>query len=137
MAEIFLSWSGDAGKKIATTLRDLLPTILHIPPPFMSDIDIDKGRQWRDDLDNKLRETNYGMFIFTPENIAKASQWMAYEAGAVISTNNKGILVLTLAFNVPATSVPKYLLEFQSSSFKEQEWKKLLDDLRKAIKKKI
>jgi hypothetical protein len=136
MDEIFLSWSGNTGKKIATELRKLLPSILHIPSPFVSDIDIHAGRAWREMLDSQLRETNYVMFIFTPENIATPSLWMAYEAGAAMSNRNREILVLTLAFNVPATSVPNYLGEIHSSSFKEEDWKKLLEDLRKKIKKK-
>ncbi|MDZ8260513.1 hypothetical protein [Nostoc sp. ChiQUE01b] len=45
MTKIFLSWSGNAGRDIAKALRDLLPVPLPMSDPFMSDIDITKGRR--------------------------------------------------------------------------------------------
>ncbi|NES21507.1 MAG: TIR domain-containing protein [Symploca sp. SIO3E6] len=125
MVGIFLSWNGDAGREIAKTLRDLLPIYLHGSSPFMSEIDIEKGSQWRDTLDSILRETSYGMFILTPENTVQVSEWMAYEAGAAIATKGKKINVCTLLFDVQPTSMPQYLVNFQFSSFQEEDWKKL------------
>lgn len=125
MVNIFLSWSEEAGRQIAEALREMLPVILPGSNPFISTTDIETGSQWRESLDKKLRETSYGMFILTPENTTKISEWMAYEAGA-ITTKDKEIHACTLLFEVQPTSMPKYLLDFQFSSFKEAEWKKLL-----------
>jgi hypothetical protein len=131
MVNIFLSWSGLAGKQIATLLRSLLPAILPASSPFMSDIDINKGKPWKESLDNKLLETSYGMFILTPNT--GESLWMAYEAGAI--SKGDDITIYSLLFDLPESSIPKYLSDYQASTFKEEDWKSLLREVANAVNK--
>lgn len=134
MTDIFLSWSGKSAKRIGQELRRLLPVVLHGSAIFMSDKDIEKGKKWKDELDDQLQKTQFGMFILTPENVVKKSDWMAYEAGSVITKKDKNIRVFTLLFEVNPTSMPNYLQDFQFSAFEKEEWKQLLLDMSKSIK---
>ncbi|MBF2089725.1 MAG: toll/interleukin-1 receptor domain-containing protein [Synechococcales cyanobacterium K44_A2020_017] len=124
MLNIFISWSGITGHKIASKLRILLPTMLPGVKPFMSDVDIQKGTQWRKILNESLIETRYGMFIVTPE--ANDSAWMGYEFG-VISTMKKtqDIGILPLLFDGQGNEVPNYLTDFQAVSFVKEQWQEL------------
>jgi hypothetical protein len=110
MINIFLSWSSPTGKLIAMKLRSLLKTQLRRAKPFMSDVDIEKGQQWKKILDDSLMENRYGMFIVTPD--VNSSVWMGYEAGAIYTTRkNREINILPLLFEGQGDRVPNYLSE--------------------------
>lgn len=130
MSTIFLSWSGKSGQLIAELLRGLLPAILPSSEPFMSHIDINKGKPWKESLNSKLATTSYGMFILTPDT--RNSEWMAYEAGAISKGEN--IRLYSILFDVPEGLIPKYLSDYQASAFKEEDWKKLLREISDVIK---
>lgn len=120
MINIFLSWSGLTGKLIATKLRDLLKTQIRGTKPFMSDFDIEKGKEWKKILDESLLETRYGMFIITPD--AHNSVWMGYETGAVsIMKEQRKIDIFPLLFDGQG-AIPNYLSEYQGIEFEKEKW---------------
>lgn len=133
MINIFLSWSGTTGKSIATKLRWLLGTQLQGAKPFMSDVDIGRGKQWKDILDKALMETGYGMFIITPD--ASDSAWMGYEAGAIYTTSkNREIDILPLLFEGQGGTLPTYLSDFQGIEFTKENWKDIFYRIAESIK---
>jgi hypothetical protein len=78
--KVFLSWSGNMSQQVAAVLRKWLPYMLHSVKPFMSAVDIRKGR-WADALSHELEGAQYGIVCVTPFNMHKP--WMNFESGAL------------------------------------------------------
>lgn len=126
MVNIFISWSGATGKRIARKLREVVGAFVHVDNIFMAEIDINKGAPWREELKKYLKESNFGFFILTPDQIS--SEWMAFEAGAV-GVNDGAIHMLPLIFGVAENTIPKYLSEYQFANFTKEDYKILFKEL--------
>ena len=98
--KIFLSWSGERSKSLATALRDWLPLILHYAQPWLSDKDISAGDRWGLEIGKELEESSFGIICLTQENLG--APWILFEAGAL----SKIVLV---------NSVCPYLLDVEYS----------------------
>ena len=133
MIEVFISWSGNTGNAIALKFREHLCSFLDLKV-FMSDQDLTKGKQWLDELHEKLKSTNYGLFIITKDTVN--SEWMAFEAGA-INLNGQSIHVTPLLFGVPSSDMPKYLSNLQFCQFDEKDFKKVFHQLDSLSEKKF
>lgn len=127
---IFIGWSGDISKLIAKELRSLTHKVLQkINSPFVSDIDISKGDEWYKEITKKLKETNFGIFCFTPENIG--SVWMHFEAGAIHNHPNK-TFVCPLLFELKIDDIIKGpLYPLQTTKFNKDDLLKLFFDINK------
>src|SRR5438876_7271285 len=77
---VFISWSGDRSKKLASALSELLPKALSNLNVWMSD-DIEAGTPWGEELNRKLETSNFGVLCLTPEN--SNAPWLLFEAGAL------------------------------------------------------
>jgi hypothetical protein len=119
--KIFLSWSGEQSKAIATALREWLPRVIQASQPWMSATDIDKGVMWRTEVARQLDEAVVGIICLTPTNLE--SPWLLFEAGA-ISRKTEGCLVCTYLFNLEPSDIKDPLAQFQSTKAqKEDTWK--------------
>lgn len=87
-ARVFLSWSGERSKKVATLLSDWLPDVLQGVEPFMSDTDIAAGEVWFEQIGNNLASSRFAIMLITPENLN--SNWLHFEAGAIGMTRAEG-----------------------------------------------
>jgi hypothetical protein len=122
--KVFLSWSGESSKSLALALYDWLPTVLQNVKPFMSAENIDKGERWSVDIAKELEQTQYGIICVTPENIE--APWVLFEAGALSkSIQNSRVSPLMLNL-VPSDFSKSPLLQFQLTTFKKEDFKKLL-----------
>lgn len=81
---IFISWSGDRSKRIATALRGWIKKLIQAVEPWMSDKDIESGARWGTEISARLREAKVGIVCLTPEN--KEKPWINFEAGAISKT---------------------------------------------------
>lgn len=79
--EVFISWSGDRSKIVATLLADLLRRLIHPAKPWMSATSIKKGDRWLREIGDKLSKVSRGIVCVTPEN--QNSSWLLFEAGAL------------------------------------------------------
>lgn len=79
--KVFISWSGDRSRVIASAWEQLLKEVLQKCTPFMSQSGIESGDKWFDVLSEQLQSTNFGIFCLTPEN--RNARWILFEAGAV------------------------------------------------------
>lgn len=79
--KVFISWSGDKSRAVATALHEWIPGILNNAKPWMSDLDIESGQDWNQRITGELRATSFGIICVTPEN--QARPWLNYEAGAL------------------------------------------------------
>jgi hypothetical protein len=64
--KVFLSWSGDTSKAIASALHDWLRFVFPEVIWWMSDRDIQAGQRWADELDRQLEATNFGILCLVP-----------------------------------------------------------------------
>lgn len=127
--KIFISWSGPVSQQIAGELRKWLPLVLQGIDPFITSSDIDKGAKWQGEILKELDECNFGIVCLTPQNLA--SQWIAFEAGA-LSKHLEG-RVATLLFNLTPTSVSFPLAMFQATRFESSDLRKLVGDINKQL----
>lgn len=79
--QVFISWSGPRAEAIAKLVKRLLVDVVRHAEVFLSSDDLQKGRQWLPDLNEKLRDTKFGVLILTPESVNKP--WLLFEAGAI------------------------------------------------------
>lgn len=79
--KIFLSWSGERSKAVASALRDWLHLVLHYVEPWMSQHDIAAGERWSNEVGNELEACNFGIVCLTKDNLR--APWLLFEAGAL------------------------------------------------------
>ena len=79
--KIFVSWSGDRSKAIATLLSDWIKCVIQASRPWISTRDIDRGALWFSEIGDQLKETSVGIICLTQEN--KNRPWILFEAGAL------------------------------------------------------
>ncbi len=80
MTRVFISFSGDISREVATALYDWLPTVIQEVKPFMS-TNIAKGSQWISQIGDNLENAAFGILCVTKDNLS--SPWLHYEAGAL------------------------------------------------------
>lgn len=79
--KVFLSWSGDRSKQVATLLDEWLRCVLQAIRPWISTKDIDRGALWFNEIQDQLQDTTTGIICLTQEN--KERPWILFEAGAL------------------------------------------------------
>lgn len=123
MSSVFISWSGDTSKLIASELRDWIPAVLQFAKPYFTPSDVEKGTKWSSEISGKLSESSVGIICLTPDNLERP--WILFESGAL----SKGIdsaRVCTLLFDVENSDVTGPLTTFQSTNFDKTDFKRLL-----------
>lgn len=114
MVKVFISWSGDRSKLLATALRDWLQPILQSVEVWMSDADIAAGDRWGQELAKELSSCNFGIICVTPENHSAA--WLLFEAGALAKSLD-GAKVIPLLFELELRDISGPLAQFQAKKF--------------------
>jgi hypothetical protein len=124
--KIFISWSGDRSKALATALKDWLPTVLQYVQPWMSSSDINSGERWSNEIAKQLQETNFGILCVTKENLE--APWLLFEAGALAKSMQDG-RVIPLRLDVDVSDITGPLQQFHSEKAGDEGVKKLLTSL--------
>ena len=127
--KVFLSWSGDTSREIATTFRDWLPYVIQAAKPFISSADIDKGKSWSEALASELSETTYGIIFITQENYRMP--WIHFEAGAISKAVNAQSYVSPFLFNVDSIDGP--LSQFQLTKNNQDDIFSLLKSINNSL----
>ena len=135
--KIFISWSGEMSKKVAEALRDWIPTVIQHLEPFMSSIDIEKGGNWFERVNEELNCSSMGIICLTSGN--GGSPWINFEAGEIFrearqysngSSTPKDKLY-TLLFNVSPSKLAGPLKHFQYTEYEKNDILKLLITINK------
>lgn len=111
--KVFLSWSGPISRRICLALRDWLPSVIQTVKPWMSEIDIEKGKRWSPAIAKELAESRAAIFCLTPDNTQSA--WLNFEAGAVSNTP-WAANVCTYLFGLSSSDFTGPLTEFQATA---------------------
>ncbi len=78
---IFISWSGDLARDVASELREWLPDVIQSVDCWVSKHDIAKGQSWNRQIADVLNDSAFGLVVVTRDNQAKP--WLLFEAGAL------------------------------------------------------
>lgn len=124
--KVFISWSGDASRRIATALFEWLPMVLQSTKPYMSSESIDKGTRWASSISNELEGSSIGIVVLTPDNIE--SRWIHFEAGALAKVVGDAKLA-PLLFGLKPSDIGSPLSQFQVTLFTKSDVLKLLKSI--------
>lgn len=123
---IFISWSGENSKKIASALKNWIPTVLQSAKPYFTPSDIEKGSKWETEITKKLSESKVGIICLTIENTEKP--WILFEAGALSNKLEKS-RVCPILFGLTNSDLKGPLATFQTTEFKKEDFKKLMKSI--------
>ncbi len=124
--KVFISWSGDLSKRIATALKEWIPNVLQSTEPYVSSEDVDKGSRWSTDIAKELADSTYGILCVTRDNFREP--WLNFEAGA-LSKKMESSRVCPFLYNVKLSEIDGPLLQFQVTVYKKEDVLKLLISL--------
>jgi hypothetical protein len=128
--KVFLSWSGDRGRRIAEALRSWLPDVLQTVIPWVSSEDIDPGLRWSSEIATQLQNTRFGIICVTPESLK--APWLMFESGALAKTV-ASTYVCPYLFGLAPTTLREPLAQFDAVKADEQGTLKLVRSLNRAL----
>ncbi|MGL5826462.1 MAG: TIR domain-containing protein [Nocardioides sp.] len=126
---VFISWSGDLSKVVATAVREWLPSLFDRVDPWMSDLDIASGARGLEEIHTTLANCSFGVIIVTDEN--QGSAWLNYESGAIsksIADSASRVVPLLVDLSGP-TQLTGPLAQFQARKLDEQGVLRLVETL--------
>ncbi len=124
--KVFICWSGERSKQLATALRHWLPDVLPGLEAWMSDHDIAAGARWDKTLTDQLNESSIGILCLTAENLTEP--WVLFEAGA-LSRSLPVSFVIPYRLGLSEADVSGPLALFQSVGADASGTRKLLTAL--------
>ena len=128
--KIFISWSGDRSKGVASALKQWLPDVFQGLDVWMSDQNIQAGTNWGIELGQALRGCSLGIICLTPESLQ--SRWLTFEAGA-LSTAITGSRVIPYRFQLRSSDISPPLSQFQDVSADEDGTYRLVRSINDAL----
>jgi hypothetical protein len=128
--KVFIGWSGDVSKAVATALHDWLGRVIQAVKPWMSDEDLDKGARWSTTIARELQDARVGVVCLTRDNLT--NPWIHFEAGALAKVVEESF-VWTYLFHVKNTDVVGPLSQFQHTTEKKEDTKKLVETINRAL----
>lgn len=108
--KIFISWSGEQSKHVATSLRDWLPDLFQSVKPWISSEDLAPGERWANELARELASSTFGIICLTKQNLA--SPWLLFESGA-LAKQLQGSFVVPYMIDVTSADIQYPLAQFQ------------------------
>ena len=121
--KIFISWSGDKSKEIASVFKDWIPAVIQAAKPYFSPNDIDKGARWSNEIAKELEASRIGIICLTDDNLQ--APWLMFEAGALSKSMDMG-RVCPILFGVEPTDLAGPLVQFQAAPFSKDEIHKVI-----------
>jgi hypothetical protein len=116
---VFLTWSGDRSKAVATALRDCLRLICNSFQPWMSERDIAKGAPWFPEILDTLGKCGAGIVCITPEN--QDERWLLFESGAVVKSVPERRLAIPYLYGLKPSDLRPPLKEIQAAKNAQDE----------------
>lgn len=131
---IFISWSGNRSRALATALHRWLPIVLQNTQPWMSSADIRSGERWGTEVATQLENCDFGLLCITADNLN--SPWILFEAGALSKSVEKG-RVVPVVLDLDVSDITFPLGQFQARKADEQSIKALVRDINKSSSIKL
>jgi len=124
--KIFLSWSGETSKLVASHLHQWLPLIFPDVQIWISTRDIHAGQRWGNELDEQLEATDFGIICVVPSNLL--APWLLFEAGALSKSVESG-RVVPFCLGIGADEVQGPLSRFQGVAADKEGTRRLVDSI--------
>jgi hypothetical protein len=118
---VFLSWSGEWAKDVASILRDWLVDVVRQAKPWMSSEDIAKGSAWESEISGTLGSCTTGIVVLTPHSAG--APWVLFEAGAISKSVSGHVCTLLCGLAPPITGP---LGRFQATTCEKADLFKLV-----------
>lgn len=128
--KVFVSWSGNLSREVASILRTYLPCIIQELDVFMSKHDIESGARWSFQLASELEESSFGIVCLTPDNLQSA--WLLFEAGA-LTKHLEGRACCLLLNGLMPTDVSGPLSQFQNRLLEVNDFRALIKDINQKL----
>ena len=132
--KIFISWSGERSKRIATYLKGWIKRVLQGTEPWISTKDTESGSIWFSEVNDQLANTYVGIICLTKYN--KDKPWILFESGALI----KGLThtrLIPLLIDIEKKEIEPPLSLLQAVYPIEEDIHKLLADINKNLTKEL
>ncbi len=127
---VFISWSGDVSRRIASILHEWLPTVIQMAEPFMSEKDIDAGARGLEEIADQLKCIQTGIICVTANN--QEGSWLNFEAGA-LSKMIERTHVIPMTFDLEKGQIKNPLGQFQAKQFIEEDMLATVKTVNKAL----
>lgn len=108
---VFISWSGEESKFVASHLRQLIKLTCTAAEPWTSADDLGYGSMWSYQLMSQLQATHFGIICLNRGNVN--SPWLHFEAGALAKSLD-GSAVFPYLIDMPLTELSGPLAQFQA-----------------------
>jgi len=134
LMKIFISWSGDRSRHIASLLKEWIENCFQNAEAFMSQHDINPGAKWAAVLNEELEKTNFGILCLTPENLHQ--DWILFEAGAIAKSVSNG-RVIPLLWQLQPGDISQPLAQFNNLFLDDSGLFKLNQEINRNIDKPL
>ena len=124
--KVFLSWSGNLSHQVACVLKGWLPCVIQSVKPWVSSEDIEKGTRWSTDIAKELKDTAYGIFCITKDNLG--APWVNFEAGAISKLIDEAN-VSPFLIDMKKSDVQGPLAQFQLTVLDKEDASKLVHSI--------
>lgn len=128
---VFISWSGEASKRVAHAVQDWLSNTIQAASPFLSDKNIDAGDRGLEEIGNQLDRIRTGIICLTNQN--QGSSWINYEAGALSKRVPDKSYVICLLFDLEPGQVRYPLATFQNGPISEEYMARVAHTVNKSL----
>ena len=129
--DVLLSWSKSQSREMAAVFHGWLPKVVPNIKPWMSDIDIDKGKPWFSELQEALVQVTSCIICVTEENVR--SPWMYYETGAIAAKQNT-VLVCPYLVGIGVSMIADGpLAQYQCTQAAKEDTLALIKSLNKRL----
>jgi hypothetical protein len=128
--KVFISWSGEPSKAIASAFYDFLRDVIQNVKPFMSAHDIGAGTRWPERLNRELATTGFGILCLTPQN--QDGRWILFEAGA-LSKALEHAWVCPYLFGLKPTDLKWPLAQFNANLVDEPGTREIVRSINTAM----
>ncbi|MEU8152728.1 TIR domain-containing protein [Micromonospora sp. NPDC048986] len=125
--KVFISWSGEPSRSIASELHGWLGIVVQHVRPWMSDVEIESGTRWNDVIAANLESADFGLVCVTRSN--QSAPWLMFESGALAKRLDVARLV-PLCIDLEPAEVISPLQSFQSRKLDMEGMRRLIHELR-------
>lgn len=130
-SRVFISWSGQAAKAVASVLKPCLERLFPGGHFFMSDDEIEVGDRWAAVLDAELEQSDLGIICATSTSVT--SPWVIFEAGALAKLKDVSRLCILL-IDLPKESLPSPLHRFQCTTLTQDGVLRLVKSIERHLR---
>lgn len=123
--KVFISWSGELSKNVATILNNWIPRVLQSVKAFISS-DIAKGNTWFQSISTELKNSDYGILCLTKDNIM--SPWLNFEAGALY-IKFESSRVSPFLYDLQPSDIDGPLKHLQATVYTKEDVFRLISDI--------